>query len=279
MVLALLMSVSPVAQAQEIEWREVTALAKGVGTPSGAEIDILGIAPGDTFAEAKEKLLALAPPDATQAPELSEAARRAGVVSSPAYEEETVIITLPTGGSSRIEAEYASRMSLTRRYGEEDSTSDRVQVDFSAPASGHQAMMIMRTITYNHEGEQPLINPIIEDLSRKFGAQPSVFPDTGDYIWRFDDGSAVPVGHQSECHHEASADTEEHGVAGINEDGRCDVLLTLAITRGISEDHAEQLRFYLSDNERAKANLSTDYGFFHDYVEEVRSRAGDKPAL
>jgi hypothetical protein len=65
----------------------------------------------------------------------------------------------------------------------------------------------------------------------------------------------------------------------INESGACDVSLVAQFSFGISRDHASSAEFYLSDQERAKANKETDYAFVEAYVRGLQSHSGAAPKL
>jgi hypothetical protein len=277
---AVALSLSTVAApAQEIEWRQVLDLPVGLNLPAGGPVpDILGLAPGDSYADARAKLIALGPPNALERPQLTFEQRMSGVVSDAPYTENWMAIYLPLGGGSQIEASYASRLRIVR-----DPTArirDVVEVDVSAPSSGQQAFYIYRHITYEREADQPRISETLAEMNRKLGGNATAtrLGQTHNYRWQYDDGRLLAAADPN-CNARATAETEESRIAGINPDGTCDVVVTMSATPGLSDDHAWQLRFSIGDNERGRQNLTADYGYFWDYVKEVQSRAGARPAL
>ena len=278
--LAFALGMTGSTNADEIVWQEITSLPLAQNVPPGLSVDILGIAPGMSYETVREMLLALAPDGATDAPDLDATARYAGVPSEPDYREGEALFYLPAQGS-RIEARYPAEIVLERKYGEKQKIKDTLVVQFSAPSSGSQVMNVVRNLNYYRQEDQPRLSEVIAALSAKFGGEPTVFDtasgQTVKYFWRYDDQALVPISNLVECHHGASSHTDERAVAEINRDGHCDFLIELNVARGISEDHAKTLSLRMTDNDRGKANLTTDYGFFRSYIEHVQSKSGAAP--
>ena len=269
------------ATAQEIEWQQTLNLPKGMNLPAGIALDILGLAPGDSYDEAKAKLLAIAPPDALEVPNLTFEQRMSGNISEPPFQELSTTMYVDLGSRSRIDITYPSRMLLDRQRATQGRISERIQVDMSAPSSGSQVILVERSIAYRDEPDQPRISEVVRGLTEKIGLPPTEIPSGSSryFRWQFDGGKQVAGGDLYTCQGGVAADLNASQIEAVNRDGTCDVLLMLEARIGISDDHAERLRFYVSDNERGKQNIASDYDFFDAYVAKVQSGGGAAPTL
>jgi hypothetical protein len=64
--------------------------------------------------------------------------------------------------------------------------------------------------------------------------------------------------------------TNENELKNINPNRQCDVYLRAMFKVGISRDHAESITFELTDQQRAKENLTADFAFFAGYAKRVQ---------
>ncbi len=269
MMIAAMLLAGGAAHAQDVEWTQTVDVPKGANLPSGVTVDILGIAPGDTYEEAKEKLAAII------------AGMGAGA-SSNGIREYRYEIFLPRPNGQRVTVSYVGRMTLDiDRPGTEGwNKSEGIHVSLSAPSSGHQVVAIERFLGYNHQADQPRISDVVRGLEAKLGT----LHDSGSsgsgvaYQFRFDDGRAVPMGEPYAwvgcVPIMATANTSEADLPRLNPKGDCDVVFKASFNYGLSDDHAKSMWFTLGDNERARVNFTADYQFFRDYVDALQNSAG-----
>lgn len=271
MIAAMLLAGGP-AYAQDVEWTQTVDMPKGANLPSGVTVDILGIAPGDSYEEAKAKLAAIiAQPD--------------DYYSEPRIQEYQYEIFLPLPGGQRVTVRYVGAMKVEiTRMGTKPSES--IHVGLSAPSSGHQVVAVERHISYSAQAEQPRISAVLESLTGRMGSvhRTDAFSSGVHHIHRFDDGRALgadtpwpswgcdPV--------QAHGNVAEADLYRINNDGTCDVVFKTEFGFGLSDDHARSIWFKLGDNARARENFTADYQFFRDYVATLQNSAGaDAPKL
>lgn len=276
------------AHAEDAQWSQVTNLPKGLNVAPGATLSILGVQPGDTLDEVRPIVAELVKAH-NPGPEMSDAQKRVaeyqGADLSPPLEEMVQTIMLPVGNSDTIELSYVGRIDLDRDLGDKRAIHDHLRVEFSAPSSGHQVIAATRILEYSRDEDQPRIGELVADLKARFGATPMVLGRGSTiYRWQFDNGSAVqkPDPGDNDCWPYVGDVNQEDRIAEINtrSGGDCDVVMEVRFVPGISDDHAASIIFTLSDNERGKANLTTDFAFFYDYVEKYRDGiGGEKPAL
>ncbi|MFT4117899.1 hypothetical protein [Bradyrhizobium sp.] len=295
---------------QQIQWKQVTNLPKGLNLPQAMSIDILGIQLGDTYPEVKSKLEKLAaeyapptkasePPAASasaptspdfqaqvlnmqRAMELRQLDQMSGANSAPPITERTTIIRyqVPSGV---ITAEFVGEITLRRELPNGNAKIDEtVTVRLSAPSSGGQVYAVRRSLSYGN-GDQTGIAQFLQALKDKMGgAQAQQIGSTGDvYRYQFDGGRLVapnPPTPDGQCSVESNPDTRSTA-RSINASGLCDVSLVARFGFGVSRQHAKFVNFYLSDQERAKANKETDYAFMESYVRGLLSQSGAAPKL
>ncbi|GEC15109.1 hypothetical protein [Nitrobacter winogradskyi] len=276
-----------IAQEQVI-WRETQNLPVGLNLPAGMKADVLGIAVGGGYSDAKAKLQALlseAPPAAAKPMTESErfAAERSGSDMRPPLTEETTVITMHSPGTSaRVEATYIGDLRLARQLPGSGAVKIReeILVRLSAPSSGHQVLGVERRLAYD-SADEPRVSEIIARLAEKFGGQPQVYNGT-EYRFQFNDGAAYvpPQGTLwTDCYNYHVIDSSQN-LPLANRTGTCDVLMTVRVSPGKSSDHARELTFILSDNERAKQNVGADYAFMSAYIDELAKRSsGVAPKL
>jgi hypothetical protein len=111
------------------------------------------------------------------------------------------------------------------------------------------------------------------------GSEPeaTVLNETGTYVWQFDNGR--PVKRDLTCS-EQHGQSDENWLPNINASGNCDVLLTIMFNYGISPDHAQYMRFILSDVERTRLNLTADFAYVRDFIHNYQaSTRGATPKL
>lgn len=266
--LAVGLCAGPAAAEQQIDWKQVSNRELGTSLPPDLKADILGIELGAPYATVKPMMEAL------QKEGITPDVRR--------LREQSVSISLSEGDGTAITASYPAVLIVERDL---KGTGPRpifetIKVNFSAPSSGHQVLSIERRIAYSERDDEVRIAEVVKALTDKFRSAP--FFDGPTYRWQFNDGNAVvPMGKYPfmSCTG-PSANAEEHELANINYKGECDVLLEVVFSTGISPEHTRRISFTLTDYERAKANLTADYGFFANYVNEVRSKtSGAAPKL
>lgn len=256
---------------QVMEWEQTLDIPKGQGLPQGITADILGIEIGDTYTDAKAKLEAIAAeiPDGDES-NLAEAESH---------------FRLPIGTGNFVETKFVSEIKLTIAH-DDPRSSEIITLYLSAPSSGAQVYGIVRTISYTDREGQIRISELMPRLSAKFGTEPYVsFSGSSGitYVYHFDEGQAVThMDNLNECAPGwwLQAGQTEQTVEEINHSGRCDVLLTILMNYGISEDHARSVSFSLVDADRARANHKADFQFLRDYLDKLRAgTGGESPKL
>lgn len=289
LALALFLAATNFCHAQsEVEWKQITATPKGATLPR-ERADILGIELGDTYQEAKTKLQKLYDEGSQRkAAPLSEEQKRLNrfsgtSASEPITETKNVFRLQPPGSSFMMTASFVAALEMKRQL---KGVSDRpiyetIKVFLSAPASGHQVIGINRFIEYIAEGDQPRVTEIVDQLVQKMKANPDIqmIGIQGFYAFQFNDGKPTASHDRLRCRafHETN---EASKVATINEPGDCDAYFQMKVTFGISRDHAKSIQFVLSDNDRTKANLATDFKFVQDYIRGLGERTrGAAPKL
>jgi hypothetical protein len=267
---AMLLPVAAMGQ-QQIQWSQTLNLPKGLNLPKDVQVDILGIAPGDTYAEAKPKLEAHLR-DANTRPQ------------DKITSEGQQAFWLPLPNNQRLEASYIGQIEakIMRGYPQyKPRGTDATLVAFSSPASGHQVVGIERLVSYDDQADQPRISEVLNMLKAKLKSSPQVF-DSGssvEYRFQFNDGRAyVPPGANiNSCIPSFSRprpNMQRSEFALINAKGDCDVVFSFSANYGISKDHATGMWFKLSDNERGKQNTMADFAFFDGYVKKLQQQPG-----
>jgi hypothetical protein len=272
---AMLLAATASSAAQEIEWSQMLNLPKGLNQPQGTTLDILGVEPGDSYAEARAKLDALA----------KEADGRR---VKARWHETQKAYRLKLPGQGHIEAAFvgATLLQIDRFTeaggGKED---ESIELVFSAPSSGHQVIGIKRAIMYWNQEDQIRISELLAKLKSKFNTEPRRFDLGGAAVWylfQYDDRKAysTPGADMNHCQAEAFTEQTTDSVPSMNRGDDCDVMLRVEIRTGISPDHAKAVTFLLSDNERAKQNIGEDFAFFQTYIDQLRQRvSGQGPKL
>ncbi len=289
LALALLLAATGICHAQqEVEWKQTINTPKGVSMPRD-RADILGIELGDTYEDAKAKLLKLYGEGVQpKAAFLTEEQRRQNRFSGtsapePLAEEKSVFRFQPQGSALMMTASYVAKLTMKRQAkGVTDrAVEEEIKVFLSAPASGHQVIGVERYINYYTDGDQPRVSEVLAQVNAKMKAGPAVrmVSDQGHYTYQFDNGKFVldesPMG-PTRCYPQ-HATTDAREVPNINRTGTCDAMLFIKVGFGISRDHARFIQFVLSDNERAKANLSADFTFVRDYIRGLGERTRGAP--
>jgi len=253
------------AQAQQtMQWKQVLNVQKHLNQPQGVSIDILGIEPGDTYEDAKAKLEKIAAEPGSQE-------------ISPVRETKNIFRLQTPGGF--LTAEYVGSMQMERRLPEHPRVQEGIRILFSAPSSGHQVLGVVRNLTYYEQNEQPRVSETLARLSEKLKAQPQQFDTT--FRYQFDNGRAfaTPGANILSCKINMSANSPD-AARNANNTGVCDIILDVGVEFGISKDHAKSLRFTLSDNERARQNVSADFKYFSEYARGVQTQSqGTAPKL
>lgn len=277
---------------QQIQWKQVTSLPKGMNLPQGLAIDILGIELGDTYAEVKAKLQKLMTEYASPAKPAGNAAandlmlrsldQMSGVSDRPPMNERKTIIRYQAPGGV-LTAEFVGQIELQRELPNGNTKiQELITVRLTAPSSGAQVYEVRRSLSYG-KGQQTQIAQFLQALKDKMGgaqAQP-VGASGNTYRYQFDGGRLVAPNPPTPDGHCASwGNPETRSTArGINASGTCDVSLVTYFQFGISREHASSVEFILSDQERAKANKETDYVFMEAYVRGLQSQGGATPKL
>ena len=282
-VIASLFNTSAFAE-EQIQWKQVANIPKGANLAPGVTWEVLGIAPGDSYETVRPRLGALLAEDITAKPTLDKAtAAMMGQDLSGPLEEVKMSIMLPVPGGQGIKATYVERIELKRQLkGTGQKTiDDTLTLRFSTPASGHQVISITRGIFYYEHTDQVRISEMIKSITQKFAATPRIDKSEKSTMLKFiaNNGKPfTPVNVLEECY--GSMGMDLNGIEGINPTGNCDVVLEVAFTHGISDDHASHISFQLFDYARGKENITADRGFIDAYVNDVRSRtAGEAPKL
>jgi hypothetical protein len=253
------------AQALDVQWKQVINVPKRLGQPPGITIDIVGLEVGDTYAEAKAKM--------------EKIAAEAGSQDISPVREVNNVFRLQTPGGY-LTAEYVGQIQMERRLPGQPRVQESLRVVLSAPSSGHQVLGIVRLLSYYEQNEQPRVSEMLARLSDKLKSRPQVF-DGGLFRYQFDDGRpfAPPGANILSCKIDMSVNSPD-AARNANNTGVCDVIFDLQAEAGISNDHAKSLRFTLSDNERARQNVSADFKFFSDYARSIQTNSsGAAPKL
>lgn len=273
----------PAAAQNQIEWKQVVNIEKGANLPRDVKGDILGIELGETYAAVKPKMQALlAEGIPRNVPKETASTRMMGIDTGSPLREQRMTIRLQLPGGSPIEASYIGNIAVDREMKGVGprAISENIKVHFSAPSSGHQVIAVERMIAYGEQGDQVRIAEVVKSLSDKFKSAPQVYFDT-THRWQFNNGNPF-VSKRGDPYFACTGliTADEHEVARINERGECDVLLHVSFTHGISKEHARVISFTLTDYERAKANLTADFGFFENYVKSLQDKtSGRAPKL
>jgi hypothetical protein len=283
---AVIASLSPTL-AEDGQWTQVTNLPKGLNVAPGVVLSVLGIEPGSSLDEVRaiaEGLLAehVAGPERT--PEQKFMDNYSGNTSPPIQEYNSGVM-LTTPGGDQIKLGYVGRIDVNRDLVAGGAIADDMRIDLSAPSSGSQVVGIQRRLIYSIEDKQPRIGPLLDELKAKLG-EPMVIDGGASHLyrWQFDGGVAVHRANfnKDDCWPYIGDVTQQNEIRQVNtrSGGDCDVVFDAMIVTGISDDHAGSITFTLSDNERGKANLITDFAFFSTYVERYQqSVGGEGPKL
>jgi hypothetical protein len=259
--LAVMLGVTQTAHAQDTQWTTELDLPLGLNVPDGISFDVLGIAPGMTYDVVKAKLEELA-------------AGRAQV-------QETITTFALAGNEFRsVEISFPSEMEL--RLYTEDNVEEIYRAWFSAPSSGHQMLLLSRNIYYKVPDREPRISEVLAAMTNKYGGEPVLKPFASyEWTWRYADGAYIPQETgMGDCSGIISRYEGPANAASINDRGVCDLLVTIRASGGISDDHASNIVIHLSDYERARQNMVTDYEFFDTYLDRIRDNtAGEAPKL
>ena len=255
--------VAGAAAEDKIVWRQVFTYDASQSEPAGVSLDILGIAIGDTFADAKAKLERIAQENGGN--------DKVKIVES--------FFRLPTGSGAFIQTKFPSILKLRTSVGE-------ISVYVSSPASGAQVYGVERLLSYYDKTKQVKISTLIPQVAEKYGVAPGISSEFGNalsYRIQFDNRQAVDTVSDptSQCSARGMRvwGQTERDLNRINPKGDCDVIIDIEFNRGISKDHAKAIGFYVADLERAKAVLTADYQYFRDYIEQLKSGGGETPKL
>lgn len=283
MVLAGLFSTSAAAD-EEVVWKQVLNVPKGANLAPGTTWDVLGISPGDSYADVRPRLDALLAESMPKAaPKDKATATMLGQDTSGPLEENKVSIYLPVPGGKNIKATYVQRVELKRELKGSGARPiyDKLTLMFSTPASGNQVLSIVRGIDYVEHTDQVRIGEMIKTVVTKYGKAASVtrYENSTDVKLNFDNGKVfIPANILEECHSWMPMDINK--IDDINPTGRCDVVLKITFGHGISDDHASSISFHIDDYARGKENTTADRQYFDAYLDNVRSRtAGQAPKL
>lgn len=276
------------AQQPQIEWKQTYNMPKGTNLPKNVKADILGIELGDSFVEARRKLIALlAETDPEEAKKLSPTetieqivTRLSNLAKQPPLEDQKMTFASPT--QTQIQASYIGRIILRREMkGTGKRPIDEILiVYFSGPPSGQQVTGMERTVSFPEITDHPLISEMIIALQRKF--QTEGRQEGYRYLIQFNDGDGIvtnqplPIACSAQSGYRAAGKAD---IPNINKRGDCDIVLHVEFRPGMSTKHASSIFYTLEDNERTKANLIADYAFFDDYVRKVQSGKGAAPKL
>jgi len=272
---ALLIAAPVLCHAQsEVEWTQTISTPKGATIPR-EQADMIGIELGDTYAEAKAKLLKLfeegIQPRKVQMP----VPPFSSVPVVPVKETKSTFRFQAPGASKIVTAGYVSQLRMERQTKGTGSRSidETLDVFLSAPASGHQVIGIGRSLYYYNESDQPRISELLAQVSAKLKGSPLVEEQTeqGFYTYQFNNGKVVaaPKSKRTDCRpsHELK---DASSLPAINQAGDCDAIFHIKIGFGISRDHAKYIYFTLSDNDRTKANLGADFAFVQNYIQKMQ---------
>lgn len=259
------------AQRRDVEWRQVFDMPRGANLPAGVQADILGIQIGEPYADAMAKLERIRNEPANSGPPPRIGLRQIGLRTLP--NNETLIADHP----ENVILVRQMRGAGARRY------DDVLNIRFSAPSSGHQVVSVMRTIRYQDAADEPKISELLAQVKAKYGGDPRVLSGSDaasrNLRIQYGDGRVVAGSDLlSTCQNQTTIG-HAASIPSINATGDCDVVLNIQVDIGISPDHARSIVMTLSDNERAKANVTADLEFFRTYVEEqMRKMQGENRA-
>lgn len=275
---------SSAAADEEIVWKQVLNVPKGTNLAPGTTWDVLGISPGDSYAEIRPRLEALLAESIPRvAPKNETTAALLGQDTSPPLEEVKLSIYLPVPGGKNIKATYMDRVELKRQLKGTGRRpiDDNITLRFSTPASGNQVLSIVRGINYYEHTDQVRIGEMIKTVVTKYGMAASVtkHEKSTDVKLTYDNGKVfTPQNIMEQCASWMPMDINE--IDNINPSGRCDVVLYITFGHGISDDHASSISFHIDDYARGKENLAADRKYFDSYLDDVRNRtAGQTPKL
>ncbi|MGD9714617.1 MAG: hypothetical protein AB7V46_21545 [Thermomicrobiales bacterium] len=281
---ALVVTLPAFSHAQsEVQWTQTLSTPKGATIPRD-RADIVGIEMGDTYAEAKAKLLKLFE-EGIQPREAQEDVppfTKYKVV--PVKETRTSLRFKAPGSSQIVTASFVRRLKMER---ETKGTGPRaidetIEVVLSSPASGHQVIGIERTLEFRNESDQPRVSEFLAQVNAKLKGQPriSLIGDQGTYTYQFNDGNVVAPSKSDNYCYTRHGDFQAAQLVSINKTGDCDAVLQIKIGFGISRDHAKYIQFVFSDNDRVKANLTADFAFVENYVRTLQDKTrGATPKL
>jgi hypothetical protein len=263
---AMMLAVATPSFAQEIEWKQTLNVPKGQNIPRD-RADILGIELGDSYAEAKAKLEKLNAESLRPNPDAIRVTDSTFRLRGP-------------GGSQAIRGSFVSLLKLERNLKSttDRSTTEHITVHLSAPSSGNQVVGIERTIHYYSEPDQPRFSEVLAQMKAKLKAEPQVYYGRS-YVFQFNDGKpfAPPPSRVQSCNVQMTVIGSPDQARSVNADGTCDVVMIMEFNAGISPDHAQWLRFVLSDNERVKANGMADYAFMQSYFKSLQENTRGAP--
>ncbi len=271
---ALLAMVGLAHAQQNIEWKQIINVPKGLYMPRGSS-DILGIEIGDSYTDAKAKLQALS----------AESVPDAGGPAQVKEDRKVFRMGVP-GASTVIAAAFVSKLTLTRRMkGTTASTTEEtIEVYLTAPSSGQQVIAVRRYIGYNAESDQPRLSEILAQLKTKMGSDPQAFPSSSGSVLRYQFDEAKPFVPAKPsvitCQTSLHVLDDANQLQNVNQSDKCDALLEISVNFGISRDHVKGMTFTLNDNERLKANVSADYRYVSAYIKDLQdSTRGAPPKL
>jgi len=265
---------------QQIEWKQVVNSPKGAGLPAGVHAAILGIAPGDDYERVKQIAEDLAKEDREYDYHVKN-----NDVHRALVRDTQVRFDIPIPGSGSITATYHRRIEIARNLkgSAREAIYDNIDIYFSAPSSGNQVSSISRRMLYHNVNDQPRISEIIGSLRSTFGYSGQYVEESGlkKIMFQYDGGKPVMTRNPilSRCERWTARVIQQVDLPSINKVGNCDVVYEATFKPGLSSDHAYELTFFLSDNERAKANVTADYNFFQQYVNSLKGKARSAPKL
>ena len=139
---------------------------------------------------------------------------------------------------------------------------------------------VSRSISYRGPQNEVRIDALLQSLKAKFKAEPKQFQNT--YAFQFDNGQATSSKSMFDCRPFVftAPNLNTNTLPDINKAGDCDVSLHVEARPGQSAQHAANLVFQLSDNERLKQNYLADFAFIQNYgqaVQKQREQIGGAP--
>lgn len=250
-----------ICAAQEVQWKQTINVPQGQSIPR-ERADILGMEMGDSIDTVRSKMAALM--------------KEAIPAESNIEEQDRVFQFRVSNSSSVVTASYVSTVIMTREMHGRRPITDKVRAYFSAPSSGQQLIGIERLISYYAEADQPQISDILPQVRQKLKSDPEAteLSEGAKYAWQFDNGRAVPTDLQCYAQHTLE---EERDLPQVNASGTCDAVFVLDFNYGISRNHAKYVQFILSDVERTRLNLTADFAYVRDYVQQYQSSTRGTP--